>query len=118
MSVDQDGWAEHRLLVLSLLERHEDALKEVDDRYHRQREECIAQIASLKEDLAKNVRDQFVSLKKIQGGLISKAKDEIIVDLKVPTDVQVAKITSRWEFWGLAFSSVTSLVIAVIALLK
>lgn len=99
MSVDQDGWAEHRMLVLDLLERHEAALKKADDRYHRQREECIKRIASLKEDLAENVRDQ-------------------IADLRVPTDVQVAKITSRWEFWGLAFSSVTSLVIAVIALLK
>lgn len=118
MSVDHDGWAEHRMLVLDLLERHEAALKEVDDRYHRQREECVSRIASLKEDLTKNVRDQFVSLNKIHSGLISKAKDEIIVDLKVPTEVQVAKITSRWEFWGLAFSSVTSLVIAVIALLK
>jgi hypothetical protein len=118
MSVDQDGWREHRMLVLDLLERHEEALKEADDRYHQQREECVGRIASLKEELTKNVRDQIDALNRAHSVLISEAKDEIIVDLKVPTEVQVAKITGGWQFWGLVLTSATSLIVAVIAVLK
>lgn len=118
MSVDQDGWAEHRLLVLSLLERHDEALEKADERYHQQREECIERTNSLKEELTEDMRDRFEALNKMHDVLISQAKDEITIGLQSPIDVQVAKITGGWQFWGLVLTSATSLIVAVIAVLK
>lgn len=118
MSEQHDGWAEHRLLVLALLERHDDALEEADDRYHKQREEVQARFATLKAELNTNIEARFESLSTLHDALISKAREEIIVDLKVPTEVQVAKVTSGWQFWGLVLTSATSLIVAVIAVLK
>ena len=104
---DQGSWTEYRLLILEVLERHEESLKEADQRYYQCRE---------------NMRDEidkrFVILSDMHKKMIAQAKEEILAELKIPPEVQVAKITSTWEFRATMIASAASIIVALIALLK
>ncbi len=96
MSEQSSGWTEHRLLVLEMLERHEEALKLSEQRYYQSKEECRSMIVASREEIAA----------------------QVLVLLKPSEGVQLAKITSTWEFRGVMFTSVLSFITALIALLK
>lgn len=96
MSEQPDGWTEHRLLVLEMLERHEEALKLSEQRYYQSKDECRSMIAASREGIAA----------------------QVVAQLKPSEKIQVAKITSTWEFRGVMVMSVASVVVALIALLK
>lgn len=89
---DHDGWTEHRLLVLAMLERHDDALIGFEKRYYQLKDECRS--------------------------MISKAKEEVLAELKPSTEIEVAKVTSTWEFRATLLASITSIIVAMIALLS
>ncbi len=91
-----DGWTEYRLLVTDMLERHEKAIGQFEKRFFEFKEEC-----------RKAINDAVEEIKKAN----KKEREEA-------AQVQIAKITSRWEFWGLVFANLTSIIIALIALLK
>ena len=107
MTDQQDGWTEYRLLVLEMLERHEQALKDVSQ-----------QRIDLKEECRQDVNERFGQLVRMHESLIAKSKDEIQAALVPPTEVQVARITSTWEFRATLLTSAVSIIVAVIALLK
>jgi hypothetical protein len=114
----KDSWEEHRLLVLALLERHDDQLKECEDNYHKQREECQGRIAVMKADINARMDSRFDAFNRMHAETVSKAKAEILEGLKEPAEVTVAKITKRWEFWAVAISQGAAIIIALIALLN
>lgn len=113
-----NSWTSHRLLVLALLERHDEQIKECEDNYHAQREECQGRVAVLKSEITARIDSRFDALSHLHKDMVTKAKDELEESLKEPTAVTVAKITRRWEFWALAVTQVTAIAIALIALLK
>lgn len=108
MTDQQDGWTEYRLLILEMLERHEGALKDVSQ-----------QRIDLKEECRKDINERFGQLMRMHEDLIARARDDILAEIKkVPPEVQAAKITSRWEFWGIVIANIVTLAVALIALLN
>ncbi|KKL17090.1 hypothetical protein LCGC14_2489050 [marine sediment metagenome] len=115
---DSKSWTSHRLLVLALLERHDVQIKECEDNYHLQREEFHGRIAVLKTELNGRIDSRYDALNSIHKEMIIKVKKELVAEMKEAPEVTVAKITKRWEFWAMLVASLTSIVIALIALLN
>lgn len=115
---DSKSWTSHRLLVLALLERHDAQLKECEENHHKQREECQGRIAVLKTELNVRIDSRYDALNNIHQEMITKAKEDLVTEMKEAPEVTVAKITKRWEFWAMLVTSLTSIVIALIALLN
>lgn len=110
-----NGWTEYRLLVTAMLERHDEALDGLASAIPAERDHTRELVNACEGRLRDLVDRKFVQLGQMHERQINNAKDEMKQEA---TDVQVAKITSRWEFWGLIAANITSVIIAVIALLK
>ncbi len=95
MSGDE-GWKDYRLLVLEMLERHEDAIAAVQKDRYEDREKS-------RERLLRHCKEM---------------KAEILTELKPSAEVQAAKITGSWQFWASMATSAGAVIVAVIALLK
>ena len=63
------------------------------------------------------VNDEFRPLK-TRVGVIERCTKAMSKKQEEATVIKVAKITSRWEFWGLVIFQVGAISIALIALLK
>lgn len=113
-----DGWQEHRLLVLAMLERHDQDIEACKDEYHRQREECERRTGDLRAGLEERMDERFKQLSDMHQKLIEHAADNILAKLEVPAEVQAAKVTGTWQFWATLVSSLTALIVAVIALMN
>lgn len=83
---------------------------------------------TIKTDLKEFIADEYKPLKR-QVGKIETCVKGISGEMKVKAaakqkqekenaEVKVAKITSRWEFWGILVTQVVVLGVALIALLK
>jgi predicted phage gp36 major capsid-like protein len=91
-----DGWQEHRLLVLAMLERHEAALEDCKRERYEDREKA-------NERLREHLKEM---------------KTEIMDELRPSVEVQAANITGAWQFWAAVATSVGAIVVAVFALLN
>lgn len=91
-----DGWKDYRLLVLEMLERHEDDISSIKKDRYEDREKS-------RERLLKHCKEMKV---------------EILAELKPSAEVQAAKITGTWQFWASMATSAGAVIVAVIALLK
>jgi len=63
------------------------------------------------------IKDEFGPLK-TRVGIIERCTRAMSKKQEEATVIKVAKITSRWEFWGLVIFQVGAISIALIALLK
>ena len=95
MSGDE-GWKDYRLLVLEMLERHEDVITKCKEERYSDREDS-------RERLLRHCKEM---------------KAEILAELKPSAEVQAAKITGTWQFWASMATSAGAVIVAVIALLK
>lgn len=102
-----DGWQELRLLVVSMLERHDEDIATLQQKRYQDRE-----------DTHERIEERFSALAEMHRGLIKNAKVEILRDLKPPTEVQVANIRGSWQFWATLVTSLGAIVVALVALLK
>ena len=110
-----DGWTEYRLLVTAMLERHEDCLDELTRKFPEERERCAARINTAEGGLRDLIDAKFVQLGQMHARQIENAKDEL---KKETTEVQVASITGKWQFWVAIVIQVGTVAAAVIALLR
>ena len=117
-----DGWTEYRLLVTAMLERHEEAIETIKDNTNNCRDSCRALISQCEGDMRDLVDAKFIQLGQMHRTLVGDAKRDLVEEIKKEreeaTKIQVAKITSRWEFWGIVIVQISALAIALIALLK
>jgi len=117
-----DGWVEYRLLVTAMLERHDLAIEACELFEHETRTEIRAELSECKANIRDLVDAKFIQLGEMSATQLKNAKRELIDVIedskKEATEISVAKITSRWEFWGMVIVQVSTIVIALIALLN
>ena len=108
-----DGWTEYRLLVTAMLERHDAAIDEMKARCVEDREFLRREVSEAEGRLRDLIDEKFVQLGQMHQRQIENAKQELS---REATDIQVAKITSRWEFWGAVIVQIGTLAAALVAL--
>lgn len=117
-----DGWREYRLLVTAMLERHEEAIETIKGKTNDCRDDCRTLIAECESDIRDLVDEKFVQLGNMHRTQVANGKRDLVEEMKKEREgaakIQVAKITSRWEFWGIVVVQISALAIALIALLK
>lgn len=111
----QDGWTEYRIYVTALLERHDEAIDGLTARFPVERELCTQKITENEAKLRDLIDAKFVQLGQMHADLLTTAKDDLV---KETTEVKVAKITSRWEFWGVVILQIGAIATSLIALLS
>jgi len=104
-----DGWTEYRLLVLDLLERHEQAIKDAG-----------TDLATCRKELRDLIDEKFVQLGQMHQRQVENAKLELENAIKKAAKedsrIKVTRVTKRWDFWMQVLISITALGTALIAL--
>lgn len=117
-----DGWTEYRLLVTAMLERHEDSIAQFGDDVVAVRDNCRDLISACESKIRDLIDSKFVQLGEMHRSQVANAKRDLVDEMNKERDesaqVKVAKITSRWEFWGILIAQVSAIVLALIAIFK
>ena len=117
-----DGWVEYRLLVTAMLERHDLAIDACEKFAHETRTELRSELTECEVKMRNFIDSKFVQLGNMHKTQLGNAKRELRElfeeSQQEATQIKVAKITSRWEFWGIMIVQVSTIVIALIALLN
>lgn len=93
-----NGFAEYRRLILKELERHD-----------KVQESLRTALESIRRDDLPSMRAEFKRE-------LQKMKAEILVEIKPNPAVQAAKITGTWQFWATLATSISAIIVALIAL--
>jgi len=122
MVTPQNDWNEHRLLVLALLERHEQSIKDCEDNYHVLRDELKGEVRETRTAIVARVDEQFNNLAQMHRDLVERGireiKEEMEREREEAVEVKVAEITRSKAFWVQVLISITAVAVALVALLS
>ena len=117
-----NSWTEYRLLVTAMLERHDEELNQLERGLSLERDHARELVNGCEGRMRDLVDEKFVQLGDMHRRQVETARREFSEQIKEKereaTQVKVAKITGTWQFWGLVIVQISSVIIALIALLK
>ena len=122
MTDEHNGWTEYRLMVTSVLERHDAAIDNLETGYHELKTDLSERRSLLRQELMAHVDAKFGLLGNMHETQVANAKRELVEEMNKQraedAQVRVAKITSSWQFWSVVVVQIATVVVAVLALMK